>query len=123
MEESGGKWRFWIFFQILTKTTQNGKIIQHPTIFEKEPKEVILEGNELYEEEVLQEEAAYFVKDMGGEWKETPALTIKGESNLTPKQEQQLDKFINEFGLLDFWTFGERPVQIPWQSNAQAVSV
>ncbi|CAJ0826454.1 7718_t:CDS:2, partial [Entrophospora sp. SA101] len=44
----------------ILEAKENGKIIQHPIIFEKEPKEVIFEGNELYEDEVLQEEAAYF---------------------------------------------------------------
>ncbi|CAJ0844316.1 12290_t:CDS:2, partial [Entrophospora sp. SA101] len=72
----------------ILEAKENGKAIQYPILFEKEPKEVILEGNELYEDEVLQEEAAYF---------EAPVLTIKGESNLTPKQEQQLDKFISEY--------------------------
>ncbi|CAJ0752583.1 991_t:CDS:2 [Entrophospora sp. SA101] len=85
------------FKKKILEAKENGKIIQHPIIFEKEPKEVIFEGNELYEDEVLQEEAAYFVEDMGGEWKETPVLTIKGEADLTHKQEQQLDKFINEY--------------------------
>ncbi|CAJ0892466.1 15622_t:CDS:2, partial [Entrophospora sp. SA101] len=44
----------------ILEAKENGKAIQYPILFEKEPKEVILEGNELYEDEVLQEEAAYF---------------------------------------------------------------
>jgi hypothetical protein len=89
--------------------------IGHPIIFEKEVQKIILEGDDLYDEEELIQSAAYFLKLAGNEkapagirariedaelkdeWREIPTIPVEEKSNLTEKQQQQLNGFIQAY--------------------------